>query len=92
MPLKNRLVQPSGPASVERLEDQSVGACVLVSSERKQRENLEAGDDVLRVLRGGAFDYDEWDIRCACRLGNYPSFRFRNYGFRVVASLVPSSP
>jgi len=31
------------------------------------RENLEAGDDVPRVLRGGSFFFDERLIRCACR-------------------------
>lgn len=39
-----------------------------------------------RVLRGGAFLSDARGVRCACRSGNYPDFRFWNIGFRVVAS------
>ncbi len=53
------------------------------------RENLEAGDDIPRVLRGGSFDYDEYDARCAFRNWlNPPDWNF-NLGFRVVVS--PSS-
>ena len=33
------------------------------------RENLDAGRDVRRVLRGGAFDDTTWGVRCAYRYG-----------------------
>jgi formylglycine-generating enzyme required for sulfatase activity len=46
--------------------------------------------DVIRVLRGGAFNYVVTLVRCACRDRNLPDFRLRYYGFRVVASPVRS--
>ena len=49
------------------------------------RENLNAPDKVLRVLRGGSF----WDVaqgvRCAFRCGIDPDNRVDNFGFRVVS-------
>jgi formylglycine-generating enzyme required for sulfatase activity len=53
------------------------------------REDLRAADEIRRVLRGGAFYSDETGVRCACRR-YYPFPRFRNLGFRVVASPVRS--
>jgi len=53
------------------------------------REDLEADSDVRRVLRGGAFDGAEWDVRCASRGRNRPLARYGGAGFRVVASPVP---
>lgn len=53
------------------------------------RENLNASDDYLRVLRGGAFGNSRQNLRCAFRLGYFPYFRFRCIGFRVV--LLPSN-
>jgi formylglycine-generating enzyme required for sulfatase activity len=53
------------------------------------RENLEAGDNVLRVLRGGSFDVIQRDARCAYRWYD-PYLRYDYYGFRVVVS--PISP
>ncbi|HVN15234.1 MAG TPA: SUMF1/EgtB/PvdO family nonheme iron enzyme, partial [Anaerolineales bacterium] len=53
---------------------------------RDGRENLTAGEDVLRVLRGGSFSVNGWDARCACRLGfDLHSFLI-SLGFRVAAS------
>jgi formylglycine-generating enzyme required for sulfatase activity len=48
------------------------------------RENLGAGQEVLRILRGGAFVYGRRGVRCACRGGHSPSDRYWNLGFRVV--------
>lgn len=53
------------------------------------REDLEASSEVLRVLRGGAFDFDPRSVRCAYRYGHDPRFRFWVVGFRVV--LLPFS-
>ena len=53
------------------------------------RENLQAGSDVRRVLRGGAFRDEAGLVRCACRLGDGPGGRWGRGGFRVVASPVP---
>jgi formylglycine-generating enzyme required for sulfatase activity len=39
-----------------------------------------------RVLRGGAFYYDEWVVRCAFRDRYNPYLRFWGYGFRVVVA------
>ncbi len=52
------------------------------------RENLNAGDRVLRVVRGGAFYDGAGGVRCACRSRNYPDNRLGNVGFRLVASPV----
>jgi formylglycine-generating enzyme required for sulfatase activity len=51
------------------------------------REDLEAGNGVPRVVRGGAFPYTELDVRCAYRSnGSLPFIRYWLYGFRVVVS------
>jgi formylglycine-generating enzyme required for sulfatase activity len=50
------------------------------------RENLEAGDDVLRVLRGGSFDRSAFYVRCAARFRYVPYLRDWNLGFRVVVA------
>jgi formylglycine-generating enzyme required for sulfatase activity len=53
------------------------------------REDLEAGQDVLRVLRGGSFLSVAWDVRCAFRGWGPPDDRRGgDGGFRVVASPV----
>ena len=57
---------------------------------RDGRENLEAGDDILRVLRGGSFDDTRRYARCASRSGFYPNGGWSDLGFRVVVS--PISP
>jgi iron(II)-dependent oxidoreductase len=48
------------------------------------RENLEAGREVLRVWRGGAFFGSLGYVRCAARYGDYPYDRLNRIGFRVV--------
>jgi len=53
------------------------------------RENLEAGRDVGRVLRGGAFDCVDWTVRCAARGRIYPYSWSLDSGFRVVAARAP---
>jgi iron(II)-dependent oxidoreductase len=59
------------------------------------RENLEAGDDFLRVLRGGSFYSSQLYARCTYRGRYYPSNRDWSRGFRFVAfpiSPQPSAP
>ncbi len=56
------------------------------------RERLGAGREVRRVLRGGAFDNDPQDVRCAVR-GRYHPWNRHNYiGFRVLAFPFSSEP
>jgi formylglycine-generating enzyme required for sulfatase activity len=43
------------------------------------------------VLRGGAFGYGEWFVRCAFRLGRRPGSRFNHVGFRVVVGVPHTS-
>ena len=39
-----------------------------------------------RVLRGGAFGFNEWYVRAAGRSEPYPDYRLYTFGFRVVLS------
>jgi formylglycine-generating enzyme required for sulfatase activity len=50
------------------------------------REDLEAGNEGRRVVRGGAFNYYEGGARCAYRFRNYPSNDDTYRGFRVVVA------
>ncbi|HVM71579.1 MAG TPA: SUMF1/EgtB/PvdO family nonheme iron enzyme [Anaerolineales bacterium] len=52
----------------------------------RKREDLKAGRDILRVLRGGSFNYISWYARCASRDWYFPDFWGRDYGFRIVVS------
>ncbi len=52
--------------------------------------DLEAGDEVRRVLRGGAVDDDTRSVRCAFRYGYGANVRDNDVGFRVMlAAPVP---
>ncbi len=53
------------------------------------REDLEAGEDMLRLVRGGAWLNGPDDARCASRFRDLPRFRNGNLGFRVVLSAAP---
>jgi len=52
------------------------------------RENLEAGPDDFRLLRGGCFGDGDGFVRCAHREGDIPIGWSASYGFRLVASPV----
>ena len=52
--------------------------------ERARRENLQAGRETRRVLRGGAFYNPLGVVRCAYRYWYDPNFRSYVIGFRVV--------
>jgi formylglycine-generating enzyme required for sulfatase activity len=53
------------------------------------REDLEAGADMLRVVRGGSFFYDRNFARCACRFWYNPHFVWCSFGFRVAVNPDP---
>jgi len=53
------------------------------------REDLAAGTDDHRVLRGGAFSGYDRNVRCAVRLGDSPYYRFRIIGFRLACQVTP---
>jgi formylglycine-generating enzyme required for sulfatase activity len=48
------------------------------------REDLRAGDSILRVVRGGWFGADEIAVRAAFRRKYLPPLRDDGLGFRVV--------
>ena len=48
------------------------------------REDPETGGP--RMLRGGAFGFYQWDVRCAHRFGYDPDRQGPNFGFRVVVA------
>lgn len=54
------------------------------SARQSERENLGAGRDVLRVVRGGSYANDGRFLRCAFRSRSLPGLRNAGYGFRVV--------
>ncbi len=59
----------------------------------QQREDLVVGDSRSRVLRGGSFAGNGYNLRCATRynyyLDDFPNFRNDGVGFRVCASPLP---
>jgi formylglycine-generating enzyme required for sulfatase activity/energy-coupling factor transporter ATP-binding protein EcfA2 len=59
-----------------------------------KRENLDAGDDVRRVVRGGSFLYSKGSVHCAVRDKSFPDPLWNYYGFRVVVAPFsnPSEP
>ncbi|MCX7111480.1 MAG: SUMF1/EgtB/PvdO family nonheme iron enzyme [Proteobacteria bacterium] len=52
-----------------------------------KREDLRAGDDMLRFVRGGSWSYDLVGSRCAVRGRDRPGGRDDHDGFRVVVVL-----
>ena len=56
-----------------------------------ERENLQADENVRRVVRGGAWDDDREGVRSAYRVPNPPISRNNLLGFRVCCSMPPSS-
>ncbi len=50
------------------------------------REQLDAPNSEYRVLRGGAFDLNDWYVRCAYRLRFDPGYRVSGFGFHVSAA------
>jgi formylglycine-generating enzyme required for sulfatase activity len=50
------------------------------------RENLNAGDDIRRAVRGGSFDHPAREVRVADRGRRDPDNRLSTLGFRVVVT------
>ena len=62
-------------------------------SQRNERENLRASNEILRVVRGGSWYSSQDGARCAVRYRNRPDYRGNDLGFRVVVVLCsPSVP
>jgi serine/threonine-protein kinase len=57
------------------------------STREAEREDLRAGQDVRRVLRGGSFNNLARDVRCASRHADLPGASGDRRGFRVVLRL-----
>ncbi len=55
------------------------------------REDVKAGKDILRVVRGGAFLDFRRGVRAASRYWDNPHFGFNYVGFRVVVAPRPTS-
>jgi formylglycine-generating enzyme required for sulfatase activity len=53
------------------------------------REDMKAGGEVRRVVRGGSWFDSVNDARCACRIGGDPDARDDDLGFRVVLRSAP---
>jgi formylglycine-generating enzyme required for sulfatase activity len=58
----------------------------------KKYEDLNADQNILRVLRGGSFLNSEVGTRCASRGRNAPDLRNWHHGFRLVLSPLLLSP
>lgn len=55
------------------------------SKDKDERENIQASDEIRRVVRGGAWDDDREGIRSAYRIPNPPVSRNNLLGFRVAS-------
>ncbi len=49
--------------------------------------NLEAGDDIRRILRGGSFYHYSHHARCAYRIWDLPNSQHSIFGFRPIESI-----
>jgi len=62
-------------------------------AEGKPSEDKEDTQDItdkrLRVLRGGSFDKQSRDVRCALRVRRVPTFRLIDVGFRPARTVTP---
>lgn len=56
-----------------------------------KREDLAAGEDILRVVRGGSWSLRRVSARCAVRLRRFPYYWLDNGGFRVLLRRSPVS-
>ena len=60
------------------------------STNEPQREDLDAGESVNRVLRGSSWANHRDYARCAYREGIHPDRRLKHLGFRVVLRSAPA--
>jgi formylglycine-generating enzyme required for sulfatase activity len=71
-------------------EDRNVPAFTYPYDPQDGREDLAAGNEVWRVIRGGSFKDDARGVRAACRDIDPPAWSLGNLGFRLVyAPAVP---
>lgn len=57
------------------------------TNKTEERENINAGDKVMRIIRGGTHTNPAWRMRCAARNRDYPDGSNDFTGFRV--AIVP---
>jgi formylglycine-generating enzyme required for sulfatase activity len=55
------------------------------------REDLTAGDDMYRIIRGGSYKDDMKAVRAACRDLDPPQYALSNLGFRVFVAPTDTS-
>ena len=60
-----------------------------VKPDDSRRDDVTAGDEVLRLVRGGSWDGSSDDARCAYRDRSHPDDRDLSLGFRVVLRSSP---
>ncbi len=66
-------------------EGTSINQIIGIHTIRSMDERIfQPPEEVMRVLRGGAFDFDRARVRCACRHWLIRATGF-NVGFRVVS-------
>ena len=79
-----------GGVSLYGCEDMSGNVWEWCRTKWRDNYQSEADDDLAgnsaRVLRGGAFFFNDWDVRCARRNWFNPIARDNRLGFRVVVS------
>ena len=80
--------QGAGPYGVEEMSGNVWEWC---RTKWQHRYHGYADDNILkgdaaRVLRGGSFNNNRYDVRCAARYYDNPNFRYNDFGFRVVVS------
>ena len=55
----------------------------------RDEQAVTAGECGRRVLRGGSWNFNPWDVRAAARVRYYSGLRYYNLGFRVARTLTP---
>lgn len=71
----------------EWTQDQYCGPYIGAPSDGSARDNCPGSEGIIRVLRGGAWNYEGIYTRTTFRSDDTPTFRYVNIGFRPAKSL-----